>query len=166
MEGRRKDENPNSPELCVMTPFSRSNEGSCFSRSMAWKAPRALKAPIFWKFSHLNQKRMTGLAGVRPAHSDPASSASVRGVDASRFSVALVSTGVLWMYGSISLCAACTDARVSGGAVDGSAMAFFFSFFFSFFGMLGSGCASVPGLGGPQGDRDNRGGVCSGDEGI
>ena len=89
---------------------------------MAWNAPRALKAPAFCRFSHLNQKRRTGFAGVRPSHSVPASSASVRGVDAMRSSVALVSTGVLWMKGSISLCAASTDSRVSGRAVDGSAL--------------------------------------------
>lgn len=74
------------------------------------------------KFSHLNHRRITGFAGVRPAQRVPSRSSLVRGVDASAVSVRLVRTGVRWTCGLTSSWAATTEARLSGGVVDKSAI--------------------------------------------
>ncbi|KIH93075.1 hypothetical protein SPBR_02217 [Sporothrix brasiliensis 5110] len=115
------------PELCVATPLANpppaSHPGSRLSRSTAWNAPRALKAPTRCMFSHLNQMRSVGRAGVAPSHGVPCSSSAVRGVDTMPSIVRLVKTGVRWTKGRMRLWASTTDARVSGGQVLRSAMA-------------------------------------------
>src|SRR5262249_24046884 len=74
------------PELCVTTPRAAASGDRLRT---ALQAPRNLKAPAFWKFSHLKK-------GARPA---------------SRSSVAQVITGVRWAQPAIRWAAARTAAR-------------------------------------------------------
>src|SRR5215510_4854895 len=78
------------PEECVATPY----RASCSERpKTALHAPRNLKAPTFWKFSHLQNS-------AAPTRS---------------FKLVHVSTGVQWTYGLIRVAAACTSASVVYG---------------------------------------------------
>jgi hypothetical protein len=92
------------------------------SRVSAWKAPRTLKAPMRWKFSHLKKKRILGFAGVELSKGVPRKASGACGADAMASSVREVSTGVRCTCSLIFSWAACTEARVSGGQVEGSAM--------------------------------------------
>lgn len=106
----------NIPELCVTTPFflTSSIPLSSTKRSTAWNAPLTLNAPIFWKFSALKNSLILGFAGSWPSHCVSLSAAGLCGVDARLESVVLVSTGVVWMWGLMRLCAATMESRVNG----------------------------------------------------
>lgn len=119
----------------LFIPPPATHPSSALSLSTAWKAPRTLNAPTRCRFSHLNHSRMTGRAffsscfsspSPPPASPPPRASRSPglspAGVDASRDSVELVSTGVRWTCGRTRLCAAITEARVKGGQVLRSAI--------------------------------------------
>src|SRR5215471_3535009 len=76
------------PEECVATPFA---SFSLLSDNTAFIPPRILKAPIFWKFSHL--KKISAPAIL--------------------LMVELVRTGVLCMYGLMRSCASRIDSLVT-----------------------------------------------------
>ena len=80
------------PDECVMTPRAHS---SSLSEKTAFVAPRALKAPIFCRFSHLKK------------------------IDApsSRSSVAEVMTGVRWTWPARRSAAASTSENVATAPV-------------------------------------------------
>lgn len=83
------------PELWVITPrrFT-SSPRSCSNRNKAWNAPRALKAPIRWKFSHLKKNRNCGHAGSWPSNGVPTKASEVCGVEAIVLRVVQVNNGV------------------------------------------------------------------------
>ena len=95
----------------MTTPLFNS---SLFSLESAWEAPRILKAPIFWKFSHLKKRLIFGLAGDRPSLGVPTSPSAVCGDEAMSFRAEEVMTGVRWMCDSMSLSALMTEERVIG----------------------------------------------------
>ena len=99
---------------------------------MAWKAPRALKAPIFCWFSHLKKRLNLGVGEWEPLEenvSDGGSSlrkAAGLGEEAIRSRVWLVIRGVRWMYLDIFARAMLMDSGARGGAVDASVIVRFF----------------------------------------
>lgn len=80
------------PLLCVTTPLALtlSNPSSSINRRSAWNAPRTLNAPMRWKFSHLKNNRIFGVAAFLPSHCVSRSASAVCGVDAMLFSVVFV----------------------------------------------------------------------------
>lgn len=76
-----------------------------------------MNAPIFWKFSALKNSLILGFAGSCPSHGVHFNASGDCGVDARLLSVVLVSTGVVWMWGWTSLCAATMDSRVNGSSM-------------------------------------------------
>lgn len=83
------------PLLCVVTPrlLTSSIPISSIKRKIAWCAPRALNAPIFCWFSHLNHSRIFGLGASEPV----VVLGEADGLLTIRSSVFEVRRGVWWM---------------------------------------------------------------------
>ena len=101
----------------MTTPLSTS---SLLSLESAWEAPRILKAPIFWKFSHLKKRLIFGRAGDRPSSGVPISASAFCGDEAMSFKADEVRTGVRWMCSLMSSSAAMTEDRVRGSVCGGA----------------------------------------------